>query len=104
MSSRRGITGVAVVGITLLALCLAGLVANFLTGIALNIDGLLLLAVCLMMAAVLAGVMLSLAKQWGWIGKHAKQSAAEPAAAGPAAARAPVEKPAVEKTPAAQAK
>jgi hypothetical protein len=69
MSGRRGITGVAAVGITLLALSIVGVVANFMTGIELNIDGLLLLAVSLMMAAIFAGILLMLAKQWGWIGK-----------------------------------
>lgn len=69
--------GVAVIGIVLLALSVSGVVADFLTGIALNIDGLLLLGVSLMMAAIFAGIVLMLFKQWGWIGKHHDSPAVE---------------------------
>lgn len=69
--------GVAVVGIVLLALSVSGVVADFVTGIALNIDGLLLLGVSLMMAAIFAGIVLMLFKQWGWLGKKHEASPAE---------------------------
>lgn len=82
MSERSGVSGVAVVGITLLALSIAGVVANFTTGLDLNIDGLLLLGVSLMMAAIFAAILLMLAKQWGWFGK--KEADAAPAPSAPA--------------------
>jgi hypothetical protein len=80
MSEGKGVSGVVVVGITLLALSIVGIVANFTTGLNLNIDGLLLLGVSLMMAAIFAGILLMLAKQWGWIGKKDADSAAPPIA------------------------
>ena len=82
MSERNGITGVATVGIVLLALSIVGVVMNFTTGLDLNIDGLLLLGVSLMMAGIFAAILLMLAKQWGWIGK--KDADAAPAASAPA--------------------
>jgi hypothetical protein len=87
MSEGKGVSGVVVVGITLLALSIVGIVANFTTGLNLNIDGLLLLGVSLMMAAIFAGILLMLAKQWGWIGK--KDADSTPAAKTTAAPAAP---------------
>jgi hypothetical protein len=75
MSVRQGLMGVAVIGIVLLALSVLGVVAGFVTGITLNIDGLLLLAVSLMMAAVFAGVVLMHCKRCGWIGKKHDEAA-----------------------------
>jgi hypothetical protein len=87
MSEGKGVSGVVVVGITLLALSIVGIVANFTTGLNLNIDGLLLLGVSLMMAAIFAGILLMLAKQWGWIGK--KEADVAPVAKTTAAPAAP---------------
>ena len=84
MSESKGTSVVATAGIVLLALSIVGIVANFTTGLNLNIDGLLLLGISLMMAAIFAAILLMFAKQWGWIGK--KDAAPAPAPAKPAAA------------------
>ncbi len=62
MTARQGILGVVVVGLVMLALSLAGVASDFLTGIALNIDGLLLLAVSLMVALIFLAMLFFLAK------------------------------------------
>lgn len=80
MSAKQGIAGVAVVGLVLLALSFAGAISDFLTGLLLNIDGLLLIAVCLMMALIFAGMLVLLAKQEGMLGRH-KSADSAPAAA-----------------------
>lgn len=75
MSARNGLMSVAAAGIVLLALSIAGIVANFVTGITLNIDGLLLLSISLMMAAIFAGIVLLLLKRCGFGGKKQDDSA-----------------------------
>ncbi len=91
MSERKGVSGVAAAGITLLALSIVGVVVNFTTGLNVNIDGLLLLGISLMMTAIFAAILLMLAKQWGWIGKKNPNAAPAPSAAAktPAAPPAP---------------
>jgi hypothetical protein len=84
MAERKGIMEVVGVAIIIIALSAAGLAANFLTGIAFNIDGLLLVSVCLLMALVFAAMLLSLAKQLGLIGKR-KSSDASSAGQAPTA-------------------
>ena len=63
--------------IVLSVLGIAGGLARDLFG---NIDGLLILSVCLLMLLVSALLLFGLAREQGWIGKH-KQ---EPGPAGPA--------------------
>ena len=68
------VIGVALVFILLSA---AGLAASIFTGIIKNIDGLLLVSVCLMMALVFAAMLVAFARARGWIGSG---KSAEPAA------------------------
>jgi hypothetical protein len=75
MTARQGILGVVVVGLVMLVLSLAGVASDFLTGIALNIDGLLLLAVSLMVALLFLAMLFFLAKTEGWFGKPKEASA-----------------------------
>jgi hypothetical protein len=80
------VIGVALVFIILSA---AGLAATFFTGILKNIDGLLLVSICLMMALVFTAMLVAFARSQGWIGRGksagsapASTSATAPAAAG----------------------
>jgi hypothetical protein len=75
MTARQGILGVVVVGLVMLVLSLAGVASDFLTGIALNIDGLLLLAVSLMVALLFLAMLFFLAKTEGWFGKPKEANA-----------------------------
>ena len=72
-----------VAGIVLITLVFsfAGVVFDFLMGLALDIDGLLLLSVSLMMVLIFAAMLYVLAKQAGWIGamKSADAAPAKPA-------------------------
>jgi hypothetical protein len=81
MTARQGILGVVVVGLVMLVLSLAGVASDFLTGIALNIDGLLLLAVSLLVALIFLAMLFFLAKTEGWLGKPKDANASAQAAA-----------------------
>jgi hypothetical protein len=59
----------------LVGLSLLGLAAAFLTRLLGNIDGLLLLSICLMMAVIFAFLLYDLAKEQGWLGKAGKDVA-----------------------------
>jgi len=65
----------------MLVLSLAGVASDFLTGIALNIDGLLLLAVSLLVALIFLAMLFFLAKTEGWLGKPKDANASAQAAA-----------------------
>ncbi len=80
MTARQGILGVVVVGLIMLFLSLGGVASDFLTGLTLNIDGLLLLAISLMGAAIFLGMLFFLAKSEGWLGKRKEAAAPAPAA------------------------
>jgi hypothetical protein len=69
-----GLVGICVVT---LVLSFAGLISDFVTRLIGNIDGLLLLFICLMMAGLFFVVLLSIAKEEGWLpSRHAKESGA----------------------------
>jgi hypothetical protein len=78
MSVRHGILGVVAVGFIMLLLSFAGIISDFLAGLKLDMDGLLLISVSLTMALVFAAMLVWLAKQEGWLGrrKSAEQTAA----------------------------
>jgi hypothetical protein len=84
--AKLGVLEVIGVALVFILLSVAGLGATFYTGILKNIDGLLLIAICLMMALVFTAMLLAFARAQGWIGrrKSAESTAAPPAA--PAAA------------------
>jgi hypothetical protein len=75
------------VGLFLLVLSLIGVAADFMYDLKLDMDGLLLISVCLMMALVSAAMLFFLAKGQGWLGKPKSAAPAPPAAAAPAAAQ-----------------
>lgn len=54
----------------MLFLSFAGIISDFLAGLKLDMDGLLLLSVSLMMALVFAVMLFVLARQEGWLGGH----------------------------------
>jgi hypothetical protein len=82
MSKRNGILGVLAVGLIMLLLSFAGIISDFLAGLKLDMDGLLLISVSLTMALVFAAMIFFLLKQEGWLGGHKAAESAPPAAAG----------------------
>jgi hypothetical protein len=68
MSVRQGILGVIAVGLIMLLLSFAGIISDFLAGLKLDMDGLLLLSVSLMMALIFAAMLFFLIKQSGLLG------------------------------------
>jgi hypothetical protein len=81
MNVKHGIVGVAVVGLVLLLLSIAGIASDFVASLLGNIDGLLLLAVCLTMAFLFAGMLFELVKSEHIIGGHKAAAAGQPPAA-----------------------
>jgi hypothetical protein len=81
--SGFGILEVALIGLVMLGLSVIGVIADFLFDLKLDMDGLLLISVCLMMALVSAAMLFLLAKDQGWLGKG---KSAAPAAGGASAA------------------
>ncbi len=87
MSLMRGILGLIAICAVIVALALAGLAWDFLTGLEFDIDGLLLLLICLMMGGLFSLMLLLIAKQAGWLARlpfPRKKAAAEAEAAVPA--------------------
>jgi len=86
--SGFGILEVVLIGLVMLGFSLIGVVADFMFDLKLDMDGLLLISVCLMMALVSAAMLFFLAKAQGWLGKGKSASPATPAPGGtPAAAQ-----------------
>jgi len=65
--SQREDLGLAVICLAVILSSIAGIVAALLTGLLPSLDGLLLVLVCLMMAAIFISPLLALAKQNGWL-------------------------------------
>lgn len=86
MSKRNGILGVLAVGLILLLLSCAGVISDFLAGLKLDMDGLLLISVSLTMALVFAIMVFMLLKQEGWLGRHKSAESAPPAGSSQTAA------------------
>ncbi len=81
-NERLGVLEVIGVALVFILLSAAGLAASFFTKIIYNIDGLLLVSVCLMMALVFTAMLVAFARQQGWIGRgKSAESAPAPAAA-----------------------
>ncbi|HEV3219388.1 MAG TPA: hypothetical protein VGZ48_06425 [Candidatus Acidoferrales bacterium] len=66
---RLGVLEVIGVALVFILLSVAGLAATFYTGILKNIDGLLLISICLMMALVFTAMLLAFARAQGWVGR-----------------------------------
>jgi hypothetical protein len=71
--SQREDLGLAVICLAVILFSIGGIVAAFLTGLLPSLDGLLLVLVCLMMAAIFAPPLLALAKQHGWLPSRGKK-------------------------------
>jgi hypothetical protein len=85
---RLGVLEVIGVALVFIILSAAGLAATLYTGILKNIDGLLLISICLMMALVFTVMLAALARSQGWIGRGKSDgSASATAPAAPAAAK-----------------
>ncbi len=86
--SGFGILEVVGIGLFILVVSVIGIAADFLFDLKLDMDGLLLISVCLLMALVSAAMLFFLAKAQGWLGKGKSEAPAPPAAGGtPAAAQ-----------------
>jgi hypothetical protein len=83
---RLGVLEVVGVALVFIILSAAGLAATLYTGILKNIDGLLLVSICLMMALVFTAMLVALARSQGWIGRG-KSAGATAAPATAAAAK-----------------
>jgi hypothetical protein len=71
-----GLVGICVV---ILLLSFAGLASDFVTRLIGNIDGLLLLFICLMMLGLFAGMLLAMGKEEGWLpSRHHAEAASNP--------------------------
>jgi hypothetical protein len=75
---RNAVLEVIFVGVVMVVLSLAGIASGFFAKIIFDIDGLLLVSVCLMMAFIFAVMLLVTAKQWGLLGKKPAGAAAAP--------------------------
>ena len=82
MSARHGILGVAIVAAVIVVLSFAGIGSDLTTGIFWNIDGLLLLSVCLLMVLVFGAMLF-------FVFKKPKEEQSAPGASKPAATAAP---------------
>ena len=80
--SGFGILEVLGIGLFLLVISIIGIAADFMFDLKLDMDGLLLISVCLLMAIVSAAMLFFLAKAQGWLGKGKSPKPATPAAGG----------------------
>lgn len=85
MTKKQGATGLVAICAVMLVLAAAGLASDFLTRLISNIDGLLLLMICLLMGVLFVFVLFSIAKDQGWLPDRAAKPSAT---AAPAAAKA----------------
>jgi hypothetical protein len=86
MSTQREVFGLVVVCVVIVVLSLAGLAAAFATQLEFDIDGLLLIAVCLMMGGIFSLMLFLIAKEYGWLDRIPflrKRRAVEVAAGNP---------------------
>lgn len=87
MTKQQGILGLLGVCLFVILLSVAGLASDFVTHLLGNIDGLLLFAICLMMAGLFALMLLMIFKEEGWIPSHHEKPAAAAPAPKPAAVK-----------------
>lgn len=67
ITKEHGIVGLIGICLVVLILAVAGLASDFVTRLIGNIDGLLLLFICLMMVLLFAGMLFAMGKEEGWI-------------------------------------
>jgi hypothetical protein len=73
-SSLTSLT-LALICVIVILFSIAGIVANFVTRIELNIDGILLLLVCLVMGGLFSLMLFVLAREEGWLPRRKKAAA-----------------------------
>lgn len=81
MKAAHGILGLVLICVIVIVLSFAGVIADFVTHITLNIDGLLLLATCLMMGGLFSLMLFLIARDQGWIPRRHGESTSVPAEA-----------------------
>lgn len=72
MASVQGKIALALICLIVIVLSVAGAVADFVTRIELNIDGILLLLVCLTMGGLFSWMLYQVAKEQGWLPRRGK--------------------------------
>jgi hypothetical protein len=80
MNGKQNPVELLVMCAVIVVLSLLGVVGGISTRLAGSLDGLLMLAVCLMMALIFALLLVVLLKEQGWIGKRGPRDGAEPPA------------------------
>jgi hypothetical protein len=73
VNASRTSLGLAAICVAVILLSIAGIAAGFVTRIELNIDGILLLLVCLTMGGLFSLMLFLLAKQEGWLPARRKK-------------------------------
>ena len=86
MKKEHGVLGLVAICLVVVVLSISGLASDFLTRLGLDLDGLLLIMVSLLMAALFLIMLFVIAKEQGWLPTRAKK---EPAAAASGAKAAP---------------
>jgi hypothetical protein len=83
ITKEHGILGLVGICLVVLLLSFAGLASDFVTRLIGSIDGLLLLAICLMMFGLFAGMLFAMGKEEGWIPSRRHAADAPSAKPGP---------------------
>ena len=78
MKGQQNSAELLVMCVVLVVLSVLGVAGGLGTRLIGSLDGLLMLAVCLMMALIFVLLLFVLAKEQGWIGKHGPDSSATP--------------------------
>jgi len=81
MNAKENPLELLVMCAVMIVLAVLGIVGGFSRGLFGNMDGILMLGVCLMMALISAILLLVLAKEQGWLGKKSEAAGTTPAAA-----------------------
>lgn len=87
MTKQQGLLGLLGICLFVILVSVTGLASDFITHLLGNIDGLLLFAICLMMAGLFALMLLMIFKEEGWIPSHHEKPVAAAPAPKPVAAK-----------------
>lgn len=93
MTKQQGVLSLVGICLLVVVLSVAGLASDFLTRLGLDLDGLLLILVCLLMGLLFSIMLLVIVREQGWIPQRPKKEAVAPAASKPAVPRAAPAKP-----------
>ena len=87
MTVQRGVLALVGLCVLVAVLSIIGLASDFLTHLGLSLDGLLLILVSLMMAAIFGMTAFSIVKDLGWLPRRREHPVPQAAQARPAPAR-----------------